>query len=1117
MSLLRFAAVNQFRSGRARCSRYCLTVTCLVLSLWVSAVFAEPLRRVKGLEQLLKETPVEVLVEHTLERGNASRGALLFHKSAAACVQCHATSEAMSSLGPNLATTVDQSGAIKATREYLIHALLYPSKDIRRGYESVSLRTLDGSVVSGTIQSEDDTTIVLRSLADPANPKTFAKSDIEARSVAQTSLMPEGLVSAFRDQAEFLDVAAYVFELASGGLPRATQLQPTPEQLAIKEDWLNLDHAGIIKNLKARDFDSGKAIFQGYCIDCHGADGNRATLPTARAFGTQSMKFGADPYRMFMTLTRGNGLMGPMSHLTPHERYEVVHYVREQFMKPRNPDYAITDRKYLEGLPKGTEDGRAILNVERDFGPALASQLERRFRNVLTVRMGSHSLAYDLHTMNQADLWRDGFLDLSETQHIRPRGEGTPKPVGVSLAGLQGWEWGHSGTLDYPREGLLPRGPLPAKWLNYRGYHLHGSQVIMDYQIDGRDILETASVPNSEFGPVAMHRRLEIGAGEPILLAVAKAEAGSDAQAQVVSLTDGLLIGASGPAAQSAIACGDVQEKQLRSFTAAAVLGDTAGLVWQSDSKHRLILQIPASDEPRKIDIVAIRGAGQSQLTRFREQALKSSNLTPGPSLSSLTLGGPLLWPDVISTVGYLGLQQDAYVLDTLTIPRTTAFNTWFRTTSLDFLSDGRMVVATHGGDVWIVSGIDDRLLDIKWKRFAAGLYEPMGVKVVNDQIYLTCKDRIVRLHDRDENGEADYYENFSAETDISYNFHAFNFDLQTDLDGNFYYAKGGNGSDMALPGAVIQVSADGKKRAAFSTGFRAPNGMGTLPGGLLTCSDNQGHWIPASKISVLKPNGFYGWVQTYDGKDKWAPDGGRIDVKKVIPPKSFDQPMIWMPQEFDNSSGGQIWVEDPRWGPLSGRLLHTSFGKGWLSYLMIQELNGIHQAAVVRLPLDFRTGIMRGRVNPRDGQVYVTGLQGWNGGGRIGLQDQGIQRVRYSGKKLMMVTDCRVEQDGLRIDFNFPLDPSSIDTPESFVAKHWNYKWQASYGSEMYSPTTGEIGAETLSLINVELSQDHRSAKLRFDGMRPVHQLQLQLQVRSSEGIAFEEELYWTIHHVPN
>ena len=423
------------------------------------------------------------------------------------------------------------------------------------------------------------------------------------------------------------------------------------------------------------------------------------------------------------------------------------------------------------------------------------------------------------------------------------------------------------------------------------------------------------------------------------------------------------------------------------------------------------------------------------------------------------------------------------------------------------------MAVTTYGGDVWIVSGVDEQLLNLEWKRFASGLYEPFGIKIVDDTVYVTCKDRIVRLHDQDKNGEADFYENFSSDTDVSIYFHAFNFDLQADSKGNFYYSKGGHDSDFALPGAVIQVSADGRQRNIFCTGFRVPNGMGILPDDRLTCSDNQGQWTPASKISLLSKDGFYGWVPTYNGKDKWSADGGKIDVSKVIPPKTFDKPMIWMPQVFDNSSGGQLWVDDPRWGPLSGRLLHLSFGKGWMSYLMMQEFGETTQAAIIKLPFDFRTGIMRGRVNPRDGQVYVTGLQGWNGEGRVGLLDQGIQRLRYTGRPMQMVSDCKVEKDGLRINFNFEVDKESAQDIASYQAEHWNYRWQASYGSEKYSPKTNQIGTETVSIHSIQTAADGKSVKLLIDDFMPVDQLHLILKIKSLNGDFFEEEIYWTIH----
>ena len=116
--------------------------------------------------------------------------------------------------------------------------------------------------------------------------------------------------------------------------------------------------------LNRRDFTAGEAIYHGYCYSCHGSDGNTPSLPTARAFGTQKLKFGEDPYRMFLTLSKGNGMMAPMTQLTPKERYQVVHYIREQFVKPGKLDEVKVDLAYLDGLPKGTDSGDRVLSVD---------------------------------------------------------------------------------------------------------------------------------------------------------------------------------------------------------------------------------------------------------------------------------------------------------------------------------------------------------------------------------------------------------------------------------------------------------------------------------------------------------------------------------------------------------------------------------------------------------------------------------------------------------------------------------------------------------------------------------------------------------------------------------
>ena len=411
---------------------------------------------------------------------------------------------------------------------------------------------------------------------------------------------------------------------------------------------------------------------------------------------------------------------------------------------------------------------------------------------------------------------------------------------------------------------------------------------------------------------------------------------------------------------------------------------------------------------------------------------------------------------------------------------------------------------------------IDDSLEEIKWRRFAAGMYEPFGLQVIDDKIYVTCKDRLVRLHDLNGDGEADFYESFSADDDVSTFFHAFNFDLQRDKKGNLYYAKSGQYTSYALPGSVIKVSADGKKRQTHCTGFRTPNGMGIMPDGRVTVSDNQGSWMPASKVSLCEPGGFYGYVQTHSRGALWAPDGGRIDHKKVIPPKTFDQPLIWMPQAFDNSSGGQLWVDDPRWGPLSGRLLHTSFGKGWLYYMMLQEIGGQSQAAIVKLKIDALTGIQRARVNPKDGQVYATGLNGWNGGGRRGLSQGHLHRFRYTGEPALLLSNVQVKKDGIELAFNFKLAPKTAKDTSRYQLEQWDYKWSSGYGSKEYLPGKEQTGREKIQIDKITLSTDGKSVHLEIKGLKPVNQVKIGMNLESSDGETFNDMAYLTINRVP-
>src|SRR5437660_8714291 len=100
---------------------------------------------------------------------------------------------------------------------------------------------------------------------------------------------------------------------------------------------------------------------------------------------------------------------------------------------------------------------------------------------------------------------------------------------------------------------------------------------------------------------------------------------------------------------------------------------------------------------------------------------------------------------------------------------------------------------------------------------------------------------------------------------------------------------------------SLIRVSKDGASCEVVGTGLRTANGMGVGPHDEMTVADNQGNWVPASPIFMVKQGGFYG----FEGDPKkFTKEQFAEQLRKH--PKS-DPPLCWVPYGWDNSSGGQV------------------------------------------------------------------------------------------------------------------------------------------------------------------------------------------------------------------
>jgi azurin len=217
--------------------------------------------------------------------------------------------------------------------------------------------------------------------------------------------------------------------------------------------------------------------------------------------------------------------------------------------------------------------------------------------------------------------------------------------------------------------------------------------------------------------------------------------------------------------------------------------------------------------------------------------------------------------------------------------------------------------------------------------------------------------------------------------------------------------------------------------------------------------------------------------------------------------------PLAYLPRGLDNSSGGQAVVPDDRWGPLRGQLVHFSYGQGTHFLVLRDEVDRQAQGAVVPLAGEFRSGAHRGKFNPRDGQLYVSGMAGW---GTYTPDDGCFQRVRYTGQPEQLPRSFHVHENGLLVSFTRPVDAKQLDRSNQF-AQAWNYRYSSGYGSQEYAPGhPGVVGHETLEIAGVHLI-DATTVFAELPGLQPVNQLHLLLQVDAGRP----QELFVTVHRL--
>ena len=1072
--------------------------TILILASAVALLTGGRLHANSLAQQLAAEEP-RALAAAATASGDGARGAIVFHTAHMTCTKCHVAGEGESPLGPDLAgPRIGPDGPLSGTAltEHLVESLLEPSKSIPPEYRAVTILTTEGQSVSGLVARDTPAGLVLRDAAAGGKEIEIARDDIEERTELTTSLMPAGLANLLADRQQFLDLVKYLDEIARGGTARAAALRPDPAAIAAPgpADYeRTIDHAGFIADWadakqSAEAFKRGEAIYGRVCANCHGTHAAPGSLPTALRFAEGKFKAGADPHAMYRTLTSGTGQMVAQSWMVPSQKYDVIHYIREAYLKNRNPSfYTSVTPDYLAALPKGTSRGPEPSNIEpwrlHDYGPFLGGSIEvggdgaNVARKGLAVRLdpgpggigrGHAWILYELDTLRAAAIWTgEGFIDWRGINF--DGGHGThPRVVGsvsAAIPTLPGWADPATGSFADPRplgRDGKPYGPLPRSRAEFRALHHAGDVVVLDYTVGNTRILESA--------------RLEAGSGEPSprsgpLVTRIWSVAPHDRELAV---------------RVAAVGQGKVQ-------TAAAIVGGSSAVARLEVRDGFHVLVLPPSADPLTIGVSLAIGDQASV-------AVRVARLPAVEPLDGL-LGTPARdpWNVPLETRVVRGDDGGPFATDVLSPPITNPWNAQVRFSGIDFLSADAAVLCTWDGDVWTVRGLADPDGKLSWKRIASGLYQPLGLKVIDGAIHVGCRDRIVILRDLDGDGCTDRYDTFNSDHQATEHFHEFAMGLETDGEGNLYYAKSAR---HALPavvphhGTLLKVAKDGSTTEILATGFRAANGVCVEPDGTFFVTDQEGHWCPKNRINHVRRGGFYGNMF------------GFHDVTDASD-AAMEQPLAWLTNAFDRSPAELLRVPADAWSPLSGRLLELSYGEGRIHLVLPQRIagdgDGPHmQGGLVQLPMpDTSTGIMRGRFSPSDRALYACGLFAWAGNK---TSPGGFFRVRRTAAPVRMPIELAATAAGFTVTFSAPLDRAKAGDPRSWSCRSWRLERTERYGS----PHLDEGG---LTIAGVDVSSDGCTATVRIDEFRPMQCYELSWRLVAADGTPVIGRIDGTVH----
>jgi type 1 glutamine amidotransferase len=435
----------------------------------------------------------------------------------------------------------------------------------------------------------------------------------------------------------------------------------------------------------------------------------------------------------------------------------------------------------------------------------------------------------------------------------------------------------------------------------------------------------------------------------------------------------------------------------------------------------------------------------------------------------------------------------------------------------------GRFQPELRDGELWLVENyLDGKRGNVKHKRIAKELQEPLGLATIGDKIYVSTRTAILELVDTNGDDIIDEQRVVGSgwKTD---NYHHFTFGL-AEKDGWLYSAlstsitfdaPGINGPNPMFRGSYFRVNPsayDAKNPLAniefLSSGHRTPNGVSRGPYGLILTGENQGSWQPSNKVNVLEPGSFFGHYNNTTFKNSAYPDGGVPDIFAKSP---FTPPALYLPQgEIANSPAQILTVPS---GVYKDHILISDVKYGGLTRGWLEKVDGFWQGGVVAHTQGFEVGSNRLILAP-DGSMIMGGIGAtetwaWTDPRTGKWTTYGLQRLAPTGKTVFEIRKVSATSQGFQVHFSEPVPATALGDLKSYKLRQWRYEPTVEYGGP-------KVDNQALTVTAARPSRDGKSVELVVSGRKEGYVVHLAMDVKNGSKQLWAGESWYTLNRIP-